>query len=142
MRSLFIDTNIFLRYYAKEDEETYQACRQLLQHVAVKKLQAVTSTVVLSELYFVCKTFYKMDKTDCLTILRNLQSYKGLGLLDTYDFSATLDLFEQYKVKFVDSLIASLKPIGDGKMAVISYDKDFDKIAGVIRLEPSEVLKI
>ncbi len=133
----FIDTNIFLRYFIPEDAASHKECKQFLKQVAEGEIRAFTNMLVVSEIYFVAKTKYKLSKSKCLHMLRGIRAYKGLSLLDSYNYMQALSTFEQYPIKFVDSFIASFQPIADGDMAVISYDKDFDKIPGVIRKTPT-----
>jgi len=139
MQSVFIDTNIFLRYYIREDKQTYLDCQKFLKKVSQGSIRAFINTLVISEVYFVAKTQYDISKSDCLMLLRNIRGYKGLTLLDSYNYSKALDIFEVNNVKFTDSFIASFQPIVDGQMPIVSYDKDFDKIPGVKRVEPSAV---
>lgn len=136
----FIDTNIFLRYFIKEDATLYEECEQFLKQVAEGKIRAFTNMLVVSEIYFVTMTQYNLGKADCLNLLRGIRGYKGLSLFESYNYMHALNIFEKYPIKFVDSCIASFQPIADGDMPVISYDKDFDKITGVKRKTPAQFL--
>jgi predicted nucleic-acid-binding protein len=47
---------------------------------------------------------------------------------------------ERHKAKWIDCLIASAPDIQSGETAVVSYDRDFDRL-GVVRLEPGVALR-
>ena len=63
---------------------------------------------------------------------------RGLRVIDNYQLSKSVEIFEKKPVKYIDAMIASVEPIQEKKWVVVSFDKDFDKI-GVLRKEPGEI---
>jgi len=63
-----------------------------------------------------------------------------LKIVDRFQPRISLNLFSKRNVKYIDTLIASIKEILAKKWTVVSYDKDFDKL-GVLRKEPGEVIR-
>lgn len=137
---LFIDTNIFLRYYEFSNEKMHAEVKPLILAVSSGAVNAYTGTMILSEMYYVLTSHYKLDRISVLKILEKTLTFKGLILLDNYRVGLSISLGKQYNIKFIDCLIASIKPIYDKKMIIVSYDKDFDKI-GVIRKTPDQIIK-
>ncbi len=43
--------------------------------------------------------------------------------IDKYIYEFSIDLYENYNVKFIDCMIASIAQIQKGEMTIISYDK-------------------
>lgn len=135
----FIDTNIFLRVLYKEYPQIFQDCRNLLKAVKENKIDAFTGTIVLTEVTFTLKSYYKFEKDKILQGLRGIKNLGNLTIIDTYNHLLALQLFEKYSIKFTDALIASIEEVSAKKMIVVSYDRDFDKLP-VIRQEPKDIL--
>jgi len=135
----FLDTNIFLRFFAKEGEvKVYNDCLKLIENLKNARLKAVTSNLVLAEIVWVLGSTYKVSKFDISAILKAIESMSSLKIIDEFQTSLANGLFENYSIKYIDALIASNPGIYSKEWTVVSYDKDFDKL-GVIRKEPSEV---
>ena len=134
----FIDTNVFLRVLVREDERMLRDGVALLSAVKCGSVAAYTSSLVLSEINWTLASFYRLGKDDVLRSLRGIVELANLRLLDDTDPPVALDLFQHHGVKWIDCLIASAPGIRSGETAVVSYDRDFDRL-GVRRLEPAEV---
>jgi len=134
-----IDANVFLRFLVPENKTSYQECVQLFSALKAKKIQATTSSIVLAEVQWTLKSFYRLPKRDVLESLQAINSTKGLTIRDKFDMRAALKLWGQHKAKFVDCLLASDKSVQKGETIIVSYDKEFDKL-GVIRREPGDLL--
>lgn len=136
----FIDSNVFLRILVKEDERTFRECYQFLKLVDNRRLKAITSSLVLSEIDWVLEGFYKFKKSEVIKCLESILKLKGLKIIDKIEAILAVELYKKYNIKFIDALISSNPQIYQKKVIVVSYDKDFDKI-GVKRKEPKEIIK-
>lgn len=137
----FIDTNIFLRVLVKEDKKTFKECFEILEKIKQGKIKAFTSSLVLTEVGWVLGKTYKFSKRQVIDALRSILNLKGLKIVDKYHPYLAVSIYEKFSVKFVDAFIAS-NFLADGEElsgAIISYDRDFDKI-GVKRKEPKDFL--
>lgn len=140
MSSYFIDSNIFLRFFAKETKSSvYRDCFKLIQNLKMGKLKAVTSNLVFAETVWVLTSVYKISKTDLNDVLGSLENIPSLKVIDNFQTNLANQLFKMHPVKYIDALIASNPNIYAKKWVVISYDRDFDKL-GVIRKEPSKII--
>jgi len=142
-QSFFIDTNIFLRIFVKENEKSYDDCVEMFQKIKHTKAPTTfyTGNIVTSEVLWTLNSYYKEPKINIIENLNSIAHNKNLEITDDYDLKTALIIFENFNVKFADALIASIPQITQKEWIVISYDKDFDKI-GVIRKEPSQVVKL
>lgn len=135
----FLDTNIFIRVLELENQKIFDECSGLLKLVKDSKIKAVTSGEVLSEIVWVLGSSYNESKSKIIKSLKGIVGLNGLKIVDEFDLEYAIRKYEEKNVKFIDSLIASNPKIQSKKMAIISYDKDFDKL-GVKRLEPSDII--
>lgn len=134
-----IDTNVFLRTLIREDKSVHKECKDLLRAVKVNKIKAVTCNLVLAEVMWTLLSFYKVARQVATESVRGIVNLRGLKLIDGYKPLEALGMFSDKRVKFIDAMIASIPEIKSGKMTVISYDKEFDKL-GVVRKDPWEIL--
>ncbi|MBU1085034.1 MAG: PIN domain-containing protein [Candidatus Beckwithbacteria bacterium] len=137
-RKYFIDTNIFIEVLTGRDNTKYEDCYKLFKKIKTNQIQAMTSSVVVAELVWTLKTFYKFSRARITRGLKSIKRLRGLKIIDSYQFDETIKIFEQKSVKYIDAMIASIKPLQEKKWVIVSYDKDFDKI-GIKRLEPNKI---
>ena len=133
-----IDTNIFLRGLIKEDLSTFKDSINFLKKVKENKVKAVTTHLILAELAWTLSSFYKVPKKEVILSIKSIINLRGVDLIDSYDINLAISIYEKLNVKFIDSMIASIRKIQNKEWAIISYDKDFDKI-GVTRCEPGDI---
>lgn len=124
-----IDANLILRYLLDDPEAP--RVEKLLKD---ERKKLILPDVVVAEVVWVLDSFYKWDRkkiAQFVTSLLHLETIQSNEALLT----AALDIFRDKKVDFVDAYLASLAHKGEIK-GVYSFDKDFDKIPKVRRLEP------
>lgn len=89
--------------------------------------------VNICEIVWVLESFYKKDRSFIVNVLTGLLN---LGNIESNKdvFLKTLKYYKNYKVDFIDAYLSS---VGfKDKANIYSYDKDFDKIPDIKRLEP------
>lgn len=136
-RWYFIDTNIFLRVFIKENKKAFADCLKFLKLISDGEIPAYTSTIILMEINFVLSSFYKFPKNKVVEALKSIIELPHLKIIDDISPRYSLHLYQKNKVKFVDCLISSSSLIINGKAAIISYDRDFDSLK-IKRLEPAD----
>lgn len=138
MKKYFLDTNIFLRALIKENKTSFKDCCQLLKMIKLNQIKAVTASLILAEIVWTLSSYYQFPKKKVVRAIKGIINLRGLKIVDNYSPLISLDLFSQKKVKYIDTLIVSIEEIQTKKWAVVSYDKDFDKLR-VTRKEPREI---
>lgn len=136
---IFLDANIFIRYLTGDDQEKAQACLALLQRVEGGE-EATTSETIIAEVAYVLSSprQYKLPHAEVSALLRPIILLRGLRLPDRRRLLRTLDLFRDHAhLDFEDCL--TIAQVERQKIdALISYDRDFDRVSGITRVEPSQ----
>lgn len=134
----FVDTNVFVRLITGDDKAKQAACAALFQRLRDGAEQARTSESVVAEVVFVLRSprHYAMARDDIRDSLSALLSVDGLILANRASLLRALDLFAQHtKLDFEDALtVAHL--VREGETEPYSYDRGFDAIPTVTRIEP------
>ena len=72
----FIDTNLFLRYFTRDDEKKAEDVLKLLKRVERNEEKVITSPLVIFEIVFTLENYYKVPRGE---IKRLLQPNLNLG---------------------------------------------------------------
>lgn len=139
MRDLFIDTNVFLRFFHDDGSKQHQESTAFFQSIFRNSIAMYTSTIVMSEIYFILHKYYQLPKKDIISILLHLLKLKNLTIVDQYDYFFAIGTFAKNNIKFIDCLIGSMKELSTGKMILVSYDAEFDRI-NIKRKTPAALL--
>jgi predicted nucleic acid-binding protein len=132
---LFLDTNIWLRFFTRDDPAKAEACRQLFESAAQGDLRLTTNEMVLAELEWTLRSYYKLPKPAVVERLWAVLGAPALQLPRRAVVEAALSLYERHNVDYVDAYNAA-ELQARGLTTIASYDSDFDRL-GVHRVEPA-----
>lgn len=135
MRKKFIDTNIFLRYLTKDDPSKYDKCREIFKNATEGKIALVTSGMVIAELIWTLLSYYKVAKADIVEKVSIIISTDSLYIHDKDIIADALVLYSRKNIDYIDAYNAVFMRY-HGVDEIYSYDRDFDAIEGVKRVEP------
>lgn len=132
----FIDANIFIRYLTGDDAIKAKQCLGLFRQVKQNEVTITTSEAIIAEVVYVLSSkMYKLSRSDIVVRLRPLLTLSSLKLPYRKVFLRALELYAHHTVDFEDCLTAA--HMERQKITnIYSYDKDFDTIASIKRLEP------
>lgn len=134
---MFIDSNVFLRFLLNDHPEHSLRSRNLLRDVASGSVSGWTSIIVFFEIAYNLQSRVQtgFDRAETVRLLRRLLAVDGLEVEARPIMARTMDIFEAYNIDFADAYHAALVR-SRGETALYSFDHDFDRIAGVERIEP------
>lgn len=134
----FLDTNVILRYLVPGDERKARACFDLLQRVKNREEIVITSESVIAEVAYVLRSraHYGLTPSEISARLRPVLGLRGLRLPNKRSFQRAFDIWDEHPtIDFEDALtLAHMERLRIKDL--FSYDRDFDAVAGISRLEP------
>ncbi|BBJ27815.1 PIN domain-containing protein [Athalassotoga saccharophila] len=131
----FIDTNVFLRYFTADDPEKSKNSLELLKKIENGEEMVTTSSLVIFETIFTLEHSYKVPRSDILQLLEPILNLKGLSLENKSTFIKALKIYSGGTFSFADAFnVAVMKKMNIKE--IYSYDRDFDKIDEIKRIEP------
>ena len=133
----FIDANIFIRHLTNDVPEKAQACLELFQKAQRGEVALTTSEVVIAEVVYVLssKQLYHLPREEIRKLLYPLLSLSGLKLAHRKVYLRALDLYATYPIDFEDAVVVAQME-RQGVTDLYSYDRDFERVPGITRLEP------
>lgn len=137
MSICFLDTNILLRFLVRDDEQKAQQSLDLLLRIERGEEKIITSSLVIFETIFTLQRTYKVPRQAIKEQILSIISLRGVHLPDKSIFYKALDLYATKNISFADAYNAAYM-ISEEVFNAYSWDKDFDKIDGIVRIEPQE----
>jgi len=131
----FLDTNLLIRYFTRDDEEKAQKVLKLLKRVERGEERVIISPLVLFEIVFTLQSFYEVPREKIKELLSPVIELRGLKLSDKEVYQSALNIYAKKNLSFTDAFNSAFA-IKKGIKEIYSYDEDFDKIEGIRRVVP------
>jgi predicted nucleic acid-binding protein len=135
--SEFLDTSVIVRVLTGDNPVKAARGLALFQRAQRGEAELVTSESVVAEVVYVLGSpvIYRLPRPDVARALRPVLSNNGLRLDHKQSVLAALDRWERTRLDFEDCL--SVEHMQRQKLdGIYSYDRDFDRVPEVRRLEP------
>jgi uncharacterized protein len=130
-----IDANVMLRFLTNEPVAQAEASARLFEALARGEESVQIEEVVLAEVVWTLASFYRMQRGDIGNALLQLLADAHVLAADKDALRLALAIFSERNIDFADALLAAKALQSDDKI-IYSFDRDFDRIEGVIRREP------
>lgn len=134
-----IDTNIIIRYLTRDDPAKAAACQRLFKEIRSGHLHADTTESVIAEVVYVLSSskHYNLSHSDVVTHLAPVVQLRWLRVPRKRTLLHALALYKQYShLDFEDCINVATVEHESGS-ELLSYDKGFDQVAGIMRREPT-----
>ncbi|NPV81637.1 MAG: PIN domain-containing protein [Firmicutes bacterium] len=134
-RTPAIDANIILRFLTNDDPQKAEACAVLLEKVERNEHQVWLPDLVLADVIWTLERFYRQSKEKIADLLTPIVSLRGLHCSSKEAIFLALRLYVRHNIDWTDAFVAAqviLQKVG----TIYSYDRDFDRIPELERLEP------
>lgn len=129
-----LDTNVIIRFLLSDKTPKYKFLFGFFESLEHGELKVELKLIVLFQVVFVLKSFYKIPKLDITDKMLDLLRLKGLVVKEKKTVQRMMELWRDSDLEIVACyLIACLE--GDKQNILYSYDHDFDKF-GINRKEP------
>lgn len=138
MKKLFLDTNVILRFFLRDNENQYQNVYNLLAKIEEGKFRPYTSSIVFLELNYVAKKIYKLSVDEVLDYMEAVKKMRGMTIIEKTDADRAINLYRKYRIKLGDCFIATQLP---KEAILVTYDEDFKKIKEISPQTPDEILQ-
>ncbi|MCL5670364.1 MAG: PIN domain-containing protein [Acidobacteria bacterium] len=125
-----------MRFLTGDDPRKAEACRRLVQKAVDGELVLRTHALILAEVVWVLESYYKLPRQEIATKLEMILNTPNLSVAESDVFARAVEIYSQSGIDLADCFVAALAA-AEGSL-LLSYDRDFDEIEGLIRREPGE----
>ncbi len=126
MTRLWADANVLLRFLTGEPRELADKAARLMARAEQGEVVLVLAPLVIAEVIWVLKSFYRHSLEDIAEVLVPLMSADGIEVEDRDTLIQAVELARDKNVDFVDAVLA-LQAAGRGE-PVCSFDGDFKRL--------------
>jgi predicted nucleic acid-binding protein len=128
---VFVDTNVFLRFFVKDVESLYEKARALFERAEAGKIKLETSELVIAEIVWVLESFYGFSRKEITDVLVTLLASRNLKIANDMRISNAVHLYSSGNMDFIDAYnIAYMKSKEYTKVATFD-SKHFKKLQGI-----------
>jgi predicted nucleic acid-binding protein len=130
-----IDANIIIRFFiGGEPLAQWEAATRLVDTLRRDTVQVDLEDVIVAEVFWAMQTQFRAPRPAIARDLSDFVDLPGVHNADKPTLRRALALYGSRAIDFADALLAARALTRGG--AVISFDRDFDRIYGVRRIEP------
>jgi len=137
-----VDTNVFIHFLVRPagdiGQVEHKACTALVERVHRGDQEIATTEACLAEVFHVLteKQQFRRPMEEAIAALRAIASQRGIRIQRPNFHSQALDILDRHRnLGFEDALLAA-HALETG-MEILSYDRHFDQVPGVVRVEPT-----
>lgn len=134
MKTVFVDTNVILRYLTNDVAPLAKRAKEWFQKAAEGKYNAVVLHITLVEALFLLEHWYKQEKRASVEQLLLFISPDWVIVPSKHAAEEALDAYKETTIDFLDLLTRTLAEEGGAK--IVSFDKHFDRLDPSVRVEP------
>lgn len=133
MKKIFIDTNIWLRYFLQDHKPHNQKSIKIVKDLKKGEYKGLTSSLVIAEVIWTLSSFYKASKEEIVDRIESILSIPNLDIDDKSYIQKAIKLFSINNIEFIDCynyVLANDRGIKN----VASFDDDWDKFENIKRI--------
>ncbi len=134
-----MDTNVILSYLTGDDEAKAQACYRLFKRVEAGEEELFTCEAIVTEVVYVLSSRrapYRLGAEEIRARLVPIITLRGLKLPQKRVYLEPLDLYASSPFLDFEDALAAAHMRRNGVAEIMSYDRDFDRVPGLRRVEP------
>ena len=131
----FVDTNVFLRFLVNDDPEKAAACETLFKKAVAGEEILFTTDLVIAEIVWVLESYYELPKKEVQDKVEKILNTPNLVCQNKDIILNALTLYLEKDVDYIDAYNAVFLKKNNIE-TLYSYDKHFDSIDWLTRLEP------
>ena len=136
MPAYLTDANVILRFLTNEPPEMAERAAALFHEVAAGTISITVEDIVLAEVVWTLRSFYRAERTTIAEQLIQLIADDNVTNDDKQSLSLALMLYRQHNLGFADALLAA-RSLTRADTEIIAFDRGLGRVPGVVRREPS-----
>lgn len=131
---MIIDTNIFLEFLLKQKEE--ERCKIFLNKTVIGEVKAIVNDFTIDSIIIGMER-NNLGFEEINLFLKKLIKSKGINIysISIKDRLNALNLMTKHNLDYEDSLVLQSAVATDSN-EIMSFDKHFDKVKEIKRIEP------
>jgi predicted nucleic-acid-binding protein len=132
---IFIDSNIFLRYFEREDEQSYRKSERVFSKIVNGNITGISTSLVIAEVVWVLQRFYNWNRKEIYNNIELILKTPNIRFKERSILRSAISLYGDGNIDFIDAYNYFYMK-ANGVSEIYSFDKDFDRFADIKKIEP------
>lgn len=130
MKSLILDTNVFVRFFLKDHNDHSQIAEQVFNKIEQKELIGLVSITVVMEVLFVIKRWSQIPRSELIDSLIEILELDTIKIIEIKkeELFTILSVLSKTNFDFVDVYLSVISK----EIDIMSFDKDFRKLKVIL----------
>jgi predicted nucleic-acid-binding protein len=124
---IFLDTNIFIRYFEQEDTNESAKSEELFRKIIDGKMICFTNTMVITEIAWMLEKYYGWDKQEVCDNLEYILRTPNIKIRERKILLFAVKTYRDLNIDFSDSYNYAYIKAFNSSM-IYSYDIHFEKL--------------
>ena len=139
MKTALVDANIILRFLTQDPPDMAQKSQLLFKQADEGLVGLIILSITVAEVVWVLESYYGYPKNQVAETLSDFLRCEGFIVEQMDLIQEALSLYQKYNLDFADALMASTA-LRKGPLSIFSFDRHFDRVEGIERLEPEAAI--
>ena len=131
----FIDTNIFIRFLVNDIPQKADACEKIFKNAIARKETLFTTEMVIAEIIWVLESYYELSQLEVQEKVEKILNTPNLICPNKDLILNALTIYVEKNIDYIDAYNALILK-NKGITELYSYDKHYDRMDWLTRLEP------
>ncbi len=127
-KTVFVDSNVFLRFFTEDDAEQHTRAAELFQKAAAGKLNLIAGPPVLFEIAWTLRSAYDQPRERVLDVLAAIHALSSLTLTDAQLVEQAIELARKSGQEYADAYIVATAQKAEAAEIATFNQKHFDKL--------------
>lgn len=124
---IFLDTNIFLRYFEQENEEITLRISELFKRLTNGEITCFTNSMVIVEIIWVLEKYYGWKKDEVCENIELILNTPNIRIKERNIIRSAVRIYNDMNIDFIDAYNhAYIK--ANGASEIYSYDRHYDRL--------------
>ncbi len=124
---IFLDTNIFIRYFTQEDENISADAEALFYKIVGGEIACFTNTMVIAEIVWVLEKYYGWEKPEVCDNIEFILNTPNIKISERKILQSGVKTYRELNIDFIDSYNYEYIKANNSS-EIYSYDIHFDKL--------------
>jgi len=131
---IFIDTNVFLRFFVRDVESLYVKAKELFEKTEKGELKLETTDIVIAEIVWVLESYYDFSRSETKEVIETILETKNLKVANNARIKEAVELYARGKMDFIGACNIAYMRSKDYKKVATFDIKHFKNIEGIANI--------
>jgi predicted nucleic-acid-binding protein len=137
MKRCWVDANVILRHLTQDPATQADQAAALFREAQSGRVLLRVDAITVAECVWVLASYYRRSRGEIAATLADFVAADGVEIDAVEVMISALRTYAAHNIDFADALLAA-RMADEGTTSVYSFDRDFDRLPGITRLEPGE----